>query len=260
MAVGVTDSVGGQAAAILTLTVNPALPPITITVTQPTTISDQPAPQMSLGTGYPVALNGTYRLTFTPNAAGLDASFTNTAVQFVTGGTTSPSIAIPANSTAAVTLPAVQLGTVAGTITVQLASLTVAGTGQAVPLPSPVPSVGITVPRLAPIIVPGSVKITSITSSGFQVFLDASSTPRDLSSASVSFTAAAGTTLNGTQFTVSLTAPAGAWFVPANANPNGGAFSLTMPFTFTGDTSSLGTVSVTLTNSVGTSIAQSGGK
>src|SRR5207248_11538788 len=158
--------------------------------------------------------------------------------------------------------PAVQLGTVAGTITVQLASLTVAGTGQSVPLPSTLPSTTITVPRLAPVIVPGSVKITNITSSGFQVFLDASSTPRDLTTANVTFTASGGTQLNGTQFTVSL-APAGAqWFDAGNAPglANGGAFSLTIPFTFTGDTSAIGAVNVTLANSVGTSVAQSGGK
>jgi len=259
LTVRVQDSLGQASAAVLAWTVNPALPPISITAPQPTTISDQPVPQASLGTGYPVALNATYQLMFTSTPS-LGAGYT--AVQFVTGGTTSPTIAIPANSTTPVNLPAVQLGSVAGTITVQLASLTVAGTSQTVPLPSPVPSFPITVPRLAPIIVPGSVKITSVTSSGFQVFLDASSTPRDLTSANVTFTAASGTTLNGTSFTISLTSAATPWFDPANATgvANGGALSLTLPFTFTGSTSALGTASVTLTNSVGTSAAVSGGQ
>jgi hypothetical protein len=120
----------------------------------------------------------------------------------------------------------------------------------------------ITVPRLVPVIVPGSVKITNITASGFQVFLDASSTPRDLTSANFTFTAASGTQLNGTSFTVSLTSTAAPWFDPGNATAvsNGGAFSLTIPFTFSGDTSAIGSVSVTLTNSVGTSAPQSGGR
>ncbi|SPF37513.1 hypothetical protein SBA4_2010018 [Candidatus Sulfopaludibacter sp. SbA4] len=122
------------------------------------------------------------------------------------------------------------------------------------------PSAPITVPRLAPVIVPGSVKITSITSSGFQVILDASSTPRDLTGATFTFAAAPNATLNGTSQTVSLTTAASGWFVPANENPSGGTFSLTVPFPFTGNTSALGTVSVTLTNSAGTSVAQSGGQ
>jgi hypothetical protein len=137
-----------------------------------------------------------------------------------------------------------------------------AGTGQALPLPTPAPSQTIVVPRLAPVIVPGSVKITNITSSGFQVVLTAISTPRDLSSANVTFTAASGTQLTGTQtLTVSLTSVAGPWFDPANATAvaSGGAFSLTIPFNYSGDTSALGSVSATLTNSVGTSTAVSGG-
>ncbi len=261
--VRVQDTAGQAPVGVFALTVNPALPPISISVTQPATITDQPAPQTSLGQGYPVALNGTYRLTFTPNAAGLPAGFTNPAVQFVTGNT-SATVAIPANSTASVTLPAVQLGSVAGVITVQLASLTVASTGQSVSVPFPAPSVGITVPRLAPVIVAGSVRITSITATSFLVFLDASSTPRDLNGvgASLTFTAASGTQLNGTSFTVSLTSTAAPWFDPANATAvaNGGAFSLTFLFTFSGDTTALGTVSVTLTNSVGPSAAASGGR
>jgi len=260
LTVRVQDGAGQANATVLTWAVNPPAPPISITVTAPATISDQPVPSVTLG-AYPVALNGTFRLSFTPNAAGLPANFTNSAVQFVSGGITSP-LAIPANSTTPVTLPAVQLGTVAGTITVQLTSLTIASTGQAVPLPTPAPSQTITVPRLAPVIVPGSVKITNITSSGFQVVLDASSTPRDLSGANLVFTAASGTQLSGTQtFTVSLTSVAGPWFDPANAAAvaSGSAFTLTIPFIYSGDTSALGSVSVTLTNSVGTSTAVSGG-
>jgi len=162
-----------------------------------------------------------------------------------------------------VALPAVQLGTVAGVITIALKVLTITSTGQTVTLPTPAPSQTITVPQLAPVIVPGSVKITGITPAGFQVILDASSTPRDLSGANVTFTAASGTQLNGTPtFAVSLGGAAGTWFDPANANAtmSGGAFSLTIPFTYSGDTSALGSASVTLTNSVGTSTAVSGGQ
>jgi len=257
----VQDSAGQANGTVLAWTVNPAPPTMSITVTQPTALIDQPVPRASLGQPYPAALNATYRLTFTPSTA-MPADYNNNDVQFVTGGNMSPSVAFPANSTASVTLPAVQLGSVWGTITVQLASLTMAGTGQNVPLPSPVPSVAITVPRLAPIITPGSVKIIDITSSSFQVVLDASSTPRDLTSGAFVFTAASGTQLNGCtpNCTVQFSNDAATWFSSSNGVANGGAFSLTVPFTFSGDTSVIGTVSVTLTNSAGTSAAVAGGK
>jgi hypothetical protein len=241
--------------------VNPAPPPISITATPVTTISDQPAPLVALGQAYPEALNATFQLSFTPNAAGLPANFTNGAVQFVPDGAKSHTLEIPANSTAPVALPAIQLGSVAGSIAVQLSSLTIASTGQALSLPTPAPSQTIAVPRLAPIIVPGSVMITGITSAGFQVVLVASSTPRDLSGANLVFTAASGTQLNGTQsFSVPLTSVAGPWFDPANAAAvaSGGAFSLTFAFAYSGDTSALGSVSATLTNSAGTSIPVTG--
>jgi len=259
LTVRVQDSAGQASTTSLAWVVYPIA--ISIAVTAPATIADQPVPQVTPA-AYPVALNATFQLSFTPNAAGLPASFTNSAVQFLSGGITS-TVKIPANSIAPVALPAVQLGTVAGVITIALKVLTITSTGQTVTLPTPAPSQTITVPQLAPVIVPGSVKITGITPAGFQVILDASSTPRDLSGANVTFTAASGTQLNGTPtFAVSLGGAAGTWFDPANANAtmSGGAFSLTIPFTYSGDTSALGSASVTLTNSVGTSTAVSGGQ
>jgi hypothetical protein len=106
------------------------------------------------------------------------------------------------------------------------------------------------------------VKITNVTSTGFQVFLDASSTTRDLSSGTFVFTAAPGAQMNGCtpNCTVSFGADAAAWFASSAGVSNGGATSLTVPFTFSGDTSVIGTVAVTLTNSVGMSSPVSGGR
>jgi hypothetical protein len=227
-------------------------------VTQPATPADQPAPQATLGLAYPVALNATFSLSFKANASNLPTPFVNSAVQFAGGGTTSPVISIPANSTAAVVLPKVQIGTVAGTITVTLATLTTAA-GQSV-IPASPPTTTITVPQLAPIIVPGSVKITGVTSSGFTVFLNASATTRELISASVTFSAASGTQLTGTTFTVQLGTPATNWFTSSAGGTNGGSFGLTLPFSYSGDPAAIGTVSVTLTNAIGTSTAVTGGR
>jgi hypothetical protein len=86
----------------------------------------------------------------------------------------------------------------------------------------------------------------------------ASSTPRDLTSATVNFTAASGATLTGTTFTVQLSDTATAWFESPAGQAAGGAFDLTIPFPFSGDPKAIGSVSVTLTNSKGMSLAVSG--
>jgi hypothetical protein len=207
----------------------------------------------------------TFALSFAPDASvkGLPTTYTNPDVLFPNGTTTSAAVNILANSTAAVSVQPVQLGSVAGVVTVRLASLIDQRTGQTLPLPSPVPSTTITVKPAAPVIT--SVKITAVTTSSFQVVVDAASTTRDLSSASLTFTAASGTQLNGSPQTVSLTSAAAAWFVPNGnaslAKGNGGAFSVTMTFPYSGDTTALGTVSVTLTTTgQGTSPAVSGGR
>jgi hypothetical protein len=200
-------------------------------------------------------------LTFTPNASGLPANFTNPQVVFA-NGTKTATINVAAGSTAPWSLPAVQVGSVAGTITVRLATLTLSS-GESV-LPSN-PVVGnITVARGIPVITPGSVRITSITATGFSVVLQGLSTPRDLSTANLTFTPASGATLNGAAFPpVTLTPASTNWFADTAAGrgvDNGGRFTLTIPFNYSGDTNALGTVSVTLTNSVGTSTAVSGGR
>ena len=238
-----------------------ALPPASLAVSaQPATPADQPVPQFAFGQPYPVTLKGTFQLSFTPNAAALPANYTNPGVQFAGGGS-SAQVNLPANSTAAAALPAVQIGSVAGTIDVRLTALTNSATGQSVPMPSPAPSAIITVPRIAPVIVPGSVKIAHIASTGFQVTFDANSTPRDLLRANVTFTAAPGAQLTGTQtFAVPLDTAAGTWFPSAAGVAAGGAFSVLLSFGYNGDTSAIGSASVTLTNSVGTSAAVSGGR
>ena len=239
----------------------PAVPTISLSVNaQPQTPADQPVPQLTLAQGYPVALRGTFTLSFSPNAADLPANYTNDAVQFAAGGATAQAT-IPANSTAPVSLPAIQIGSVAGNISVRLTALADLATGLSIPLPSPLPNVAIAVPRIAPVIAPGSVRIAAITATGFQITFDANSTPRDITRANVTFTAASGATLTGTQtYPVDLAAAGTAWFPSAPGVSAGGAFSVQITFGFTGDTSALGSASVTLTNSVGTSAAVSGGR
>jgi hypothetical protein len=256
LTVRVQDSKSQDDTQVYTLTVRyPDAPPITLSVSaQPTSPSDQPIPQVTLGQAYPFPLTGTVKLSFAPYPPGLSAGFGE--MQFLTGGG-SFQINIPAGSTTPVPAPPpIQVGTVAGEITATLTSLTVASTNDAVTKPDQLPNVKIVVQMWAPEIVPGSVKITNLSSSGFDVVLDACSTPRDLSKADLVFTAASQTQLTGPQtFTMALDGIANAWFDPANATgiANGGSFSLKIPFNFSGDVNAIGSVSVTLTNSIGTS-------
>jgi hypothetical protein len=242
-----------------------AVPAVSITAPQPTTLQDQPTPQVSIP-GFSDPLTATFALTFAADASvkGLPTPYTNPDVLFPTGTTTSAAVNVPANSTAAVSVQPVQLGSVAGVVTVRLATLLNQRTGQSLPLPSPVPATTITVRPAAPVIT--SVKIVGANSgaTSFQVVVIGASTTRDLTTASLTFSAASGAQLNGATQTVSLTAASAAWFVgTGNASLGkgaGGAFTLTMTFPFSGDASAIGTVSVTLANSVGTSPAVSGGR
>ena len=264
LSIRVTDA-NGQATAVgptNLVIVAPPAPALTAPVF--TAVSTQ-APTVALSQPFAQGLTATFSLSFTPDASvkNLPANFPNKPLQFSSGGTTTGNISIPANSTAAVNLPLVQVGSVAGTVTIRLATLVTAG-GQSV-LPGNAVVATITVPTGPPVITPNSVKITNITSTGFSVTLTGTSPTRELTAANLTFTAASGTTLNGTTANVPLTAAANAWFADAGTNrgvDNGGAFSLTLPFNYSGDTAAIGTVSVTLSNSAtpGTSAAVSGGK
>ena len=208
---------------------------------------------VALNTPTPTQLTGTLTLSFQSNAAGTPQGFIDPGTQFAAGGTTI-SFTIPAGSAVA-TLPqngAIQQGTTAGTIIVTLTAL-VSGTTTVV-LPQPNPSLSVTVPSLAPVITSGSGTITGRSATGFNVELDAYSTPRDLANATFTFQPASGAHLNGTEpFSVSLDSVAPAWFSSSSGLQSGGLFHLTVPFTFSGDTSALGSVTVTLSNSVGSS-------
>ena len=200
-------------------------------------------------------LDGTLTITFQadPGDSNTPPGYQDPNLMFVSSGATTVDFSIPAEGTTTATL-GIQQGTVAGTITVTMTSL-VAGTTNV--LPQPAPSGSVTVSRLAPVISSGSVKIVNLTSTGFQVQLDAFSTPRDVTGATFNFS---GTGLTGTtSFQVSLTSIASDWFSSTAGLKNGGNFQLTVPFTFSGDTSVLTGVSVTLSNSVGSSSPVAGG-
>ena len=220
--------------------------------------TDQPSIAVTLSSPAQADYTGTVMLSFTPagNVAGWPADQTNAQVVFA-GGTNTTTFTIAQGATTG-TLPnngMFQQGTVAGTITATITSVN----GNTLPA-SAQPTVTQTVKALAPAITSGSVQIGNVTTTGFTVELDAYSTTRDLSSATFTFQAASGATLNGTSQTVSLTGAATSWFSSSGGLAAGGSFHLSVPFTYSGDPNALAGVSATLTNSVGTSTAVTGTK
>jgi hypothetical protein len=253
-----TEVSAGQA---FTITA-PNLPSgLTLAIPTPVVLpTDQPALAVTIGSPAIVDYTGTIQLNFVPasNVSGWPAGQTNQQVVFA-GGTNTTTFTIAAGSTTAV-LPnggVFQQGTVAGTITALITAVTENGVTTTFPGGAQ-PSVTQTVQALAPVITTGSVQITNITTSGFNVTLIAYSTTRDLTNATFTFTPASGDTLNGTTQTVSLSSVAATWFSSSGGLDAGGSFSLSVPFPYSGSTSALGTVSVTLSNSIGTSAAQTG--
>jgi hypothetical protein len=253
------NGVGSNSSPTISFTTTGAVPQTTLTCPSGTTTPTQPV-SVSLALGAPTttALGGTLTITCQPNAAGVPSStWCDPATQFV-GGNTTLDFTIPAGATTA-TLPQdgdIQQGTVATTITVTLTQLVAGSTNV---LPQTPPSCSITVPPMAPVIEAGSVEITGLSSTGFTVGLNAYSTPRGLANATFTFLAAGGAQLDGTtSFVVQLGGIAPSYFSSASGQGSGGTFSLAVPFTFSGDTSALGSVSVTLSNSQGASSPQTG--
>lgn len=238
----VRDTLGQTASREFTIAVTSTpTPAITLDSFTNAGPSEQKDVVVRLAQPYPVELKGVVTLSFTPNAT---VNSDDPKVLFLNGSRTA-SFTIPANSTLAifdgVPTQRVQTGTTAGTVRVQAA---ITGGG-------PSASQEFTIARIAPFIEDNLSVQTS--SGGFTVILTGYSTPRDLSSARVVFTPTAGTNLQTTELNIPLSTAAQTWFESASGQGAGSAFKLTIPFTVQGGTNAVASVTVTLTNSVGTS-------
>ena len=244
---------GGQTATqSLTMTVGvPPGPLATITVPSATpSPATQPALGIAMPSAYPLAITGTVTLTFAPDSPSPDGQ----EVVFTTGGRT-VGFTVPANTTQVVfsgATPAVQTGTVSGTITLTL-KLTAAGIDVT---PSSVAPTTLKIAKAAPVIKTATV---SRTSTGFNLVVVGYATSREMVSATVTFTAASGVTLASSSATVSLSSVFTTWYADPTSAAYGSNFSLTMPFTLTNGTSTapLTSVSVQLTSAQGSSNSMS---
>jgi hypothetical protein len=245
--VRVTDN--AQIVASMTLTLNvvlPATPSLSFAGLPATgTAATQVTPSLRLDRAYPLPIAGELALTFA-SEVGVD----DPAIQFASGGRRVAFQIAPGSTDAALTTATagIQLGTLAGTITVT-ARLTAAGTDIT---PTPAPSSVIRIPRQAPVIT--SMRVNR-TANGFELILIAYSTAREITSASVRLQTSG--TVQGTEFTVNLAPAVGAWYQGAASLPFGSQCTITLPFTIQGTTGTVTSASVTLSNSVGASQAAS---
>jgi len=245
LTIQVTDSTGAVATEAVTLRViSASFSGLTATPSS----GEQVSFTLALGAAYPQEITGQVTLAFQPDSS-LASPYDDPAIQFSTGGT-SASFTIPASSTAPVSF-SLQSGTVAGTITLAV-SWQAGGATLAVPAAL---TQSITIDTAAPSITGVT---ASTTSSGFSVVVTGYSNTRDLSKAVLQFTPASGQTLTTTSLTISLSNVASTWFAGSSSDQYGGQFVLTLPFMVsTGSASAIGSVSVQLVNSTGTSSSAS---
>jgi Putative Ig domain len=244
----VTDAQKQTATKTINITINLPPPPPASIAPIPPNPATQPNVTLSLTSAYPVAVIGTLSLSFQSAVGGSPSE-----VQFLTtaGGSQTASVLIPAGQLTGPSVPLIT-GTVAGTITITT-KLSAAGVDVT---PTPAPTQTIVIKPAAPVIqsvafsnAGGTVTVTVI---GY-------STTREVVSGDFVFAVATGNTVsNGGDVPVTLGSAFTTWYASSASNPFGGQFKLTLPFTVANGTStSVTSVSVKLTNTVGTSAVAS---
>lgn len=245
LSVRVVDADNIADTATLNLVVNlPATPTLRI-VNLPATSppASQPTFNVMLMESYPLPLDGEVELTFAPDRGPDDP-----AVQFANGGRRL-SYTVAANQTAANfggASPALQTGTVAGLIT--LTSRYRAGGADVTPTPPPTQTLRIN--AAAPVL--SRVELTR-SATGFELIAFGYSNTRDVLRATIRLTPAGGASLTTSEFTIDLSAAFQSYFNSAASAPFGTQFRLALPFTVSGSQSDIASISISVTNSVGTS-------
>ena len=219
-------------------------PPVQVVLSGPPTAppATQPTITFQLPTAYPVPITGTFTLVVQPVTTGGPI---DPAVQFSTGGDAF-NFTLPANTT---TTPTVQLqsGTVSAAITVSL-TLTAGG-------------VDITPASLQPVVIqvpPSAPTITSFTLARSGDTLTATiqgySNTREVKTANFAFTAASGSTINNPGVTVNVDPAFVTWYGQPASDPLGSTFMYVQTFVLTGgDAATIGSATVSLVNTIGTS-------
>jgi hypothetical protein len=239
-----TDTRGLTGSKTITITIiAPPAPAVSLSLGTTT----QPAVSLSTSAPYPLEITGFLTLTFASSVGGTDdmvrfSDGTRKLFFVVRPNTTQGLFTTVSNGT-----PAIMTGTVAGVITLTV-SMTAGGQDIT---PSPAPASTITTAAAVPVI--NSVTLQQV-AGGVSVVVTGYSNTREVSSGSFTF-AVSGSTLS--PITVTLTPAFTAWFNNSTSNATGGQFKLTVPFSVTGSATAITKVTVTLTNTKGTSAAAS---
>ncbi len=241
-----TDSLGLRASRVFSLTIGTATTPaLSIESLPDATTANQTLPlTLRMASAFGVPISGRLTLNFLPDPShGAD----DPSIRFASASRTLD-FTIPAGSTAVTVTGSgsIATGTLAGTIRID-SVLNFAGASV------PGPSRSIVIRRAAP-------TITSLTltrsGSGLEVRIEGATNTRQLSEARVTFTAAGDVDLTtASQLTVNVSAAIQSWFASAASQPFGGRFALSLPFTVSGQASSITGVSVVITNGEGASAA-----
>ena len=247
LAVMVADPSIGAATAAQTFTVLPASGVAMLIGPSTTPPGSQPSVGLTITNPYPLPLTAVFNLSF---ASAGTTPVDDPSIQFSSGGRTF-SYDVAANST---TVPPVQLqaGTDAGTITI---TATLMADGVDV-TPTDLAPLVIVVPPVVPVI-----SGTTVTAAGdvLTVVVHGFSNTREVSSAVFNFTAATGDTLATSMVTIPATMVFSTWYTDPTSDAYGSTFTYTQVFNTSSDASTIGAVTVTLTNSIGTSLVSASG-
>ncbi len=220
--------------------------------------AQQPAVGLTLSAPYPLALQGTLKLSFVSAVFADDSS-----IQFASGGRT-VNFTIPANTTQAMfngtaTSISLQTGTTAGDIVLTPSFAMQSGGFDLTP--SSPNALTLTIPRSAPQLTNAS--ISAVTTTSFTVTLSGYSTSRALRQLAIQITPKSGQNFSTTNLTIDVSSASASWFQSTAAQGFGGSFLMAIPFVLSnGSTTSdlvhmLQSLSITAANDVGTSSAMS---
>jgi hypothetical protein len=215
----------------------------------------QPAAGLQLSAPYPFDVKGVLTLSFIP-----DSFVDDPSIQFAIGGRTI-NFFIPANTTQATflqpssaalgALAAFQTGTVSGTISLTASGLTV---GQVDVTPTLAPSRSFQIPATVPQL--RSIRVQSSAGNQLVLLISGYSPPRNLSQLSFQFTGTSGSDLTTTGLNLDVSGAFTNWYDSNASRVFGSQFSVSVTATITGDPAALQSISVTATNSKGTSAPQ----
>jgi hypothetical protein len=197
-------------------------------------------------------LTGALRMTYTP-ASGLPA---DPSVQFETGGTSASFTVAEGSSDAIFSNATNQIGFQSGTVAASFVFSASLANSQADVTPIPVPTLSTSVVAGAPTI--SRVSVESVTANGFTVVVEGFSPTREITQATFDFTGRSGVQVQPASVTpTGISAAFQTWFGSTDSLAFGSMFTLTMPFTISGETNGIASVSATVSNAQGASQAMS---